>query len=220
MAAADPRMQLPLPHACMPERPLHVATYELPDWPSRCLPQEFQGSVGDPLYGHATTYLNARGNRDVHRLTASLPRGSGTRVQFALAREAQTSDTYRWAPACTPAWQAVPVKHRAAPVGHRCRLARDAEALGSAPAVHGCQAAVRCQAGPGTAASGAPACSGAVFWWTHIIDARAGGVYVSTQGTPQDDVRSLQLKVGAALHPRFCGACWRGLQRTERTVLL
>ena len=60
--------------------------------------QEFRGAVADPLYTHASTYLNGKGNKDVHRLLASLPRGTSTQVQFTLAREAQTSDSYRFEP--------------------------------------------------------------------------------------------------------------------------
>ena len=56
--------------------------------------QEFHGSQVDALYEAITAYLNSKGNQDVHRLLASLPRNS-SKVTFTLAREAQTADTYR-----------------------------------------------------------------------------------------------------------------------------
>ena len=37
-------------------------------------------------------------------------------------------------------------------------------------------------------------CSGANFWWTHLIDARTGTV-IATQQALQEDIRSFQLKV-------------------------
>ena len=58
--------------------------------------QEFSGSLPDALYEHCTAYLSGKGNADVHRLLASLPRNS-SKITFALAKEATTVDAYRQA---------------------------------------------------------------------------------------------------------------------------
>lgn len=90
-------LDAPLEHRCPTELlldPAQSTLFCLGSTELTLAVQEFHGSQVDTLYEAITAYLNSKGNQDVHRLLASLPRNS-TKVTFTMAREAQTTDTYR-----------------------------------------------------------------------------------------------------------------------------